>query len=340
MPFDNDAARAELLRILSTRRQALLLVGSGSSRFVGYPSWAALVDQLRIRVVPERPFPDDLDLLQKASFVRRTLEEFDNREDRQRQYRDYLEVTFGQRAPHYLPFHQTLVQMPFCGVATTNYDPVLESAITAGLVERHLGQCQTIDLCANHRHRVFPFLRGLSADGDIASVLHLHGYWEHPDGLILTTENYADRYGLRDREEPAAGEALAAPVRPLDTLHRKVVWSLLTMRPVVFVGFSVEDPAFQLMLNFVRQDFDLAPDPPKHIAILPSDSMDDGQRQRDAERLGGFGVLPVFYDIVTNAAGDPSHDGLLGLVAELAASLGTPPGPPGIGGLSRRMLGR
>jgi hypothetical protein len=304
MPFDNDAAKAELVRILGTRRQALLLVGSGSSRFVGYPSWPALVDELRAQVIPEHPFPTGLDLLQRASFVRTTLETFNNRVDRRRLYRDSLEHTFGPHNPNFGPLHRSLIQLPVCGIATTNYDPVLESAITAARVAGGLGVCQAIDVCANHRHRVFRFLRSLSAEGDIESVLHLHGYWEHPDGLILTSENYAERYGLVAAADPAAaGDPLAAPGRPLDTFHRKVVWSLLTTRPVMFVGFSVEDPAFQLMLSFVHEDFDLAPNPAAHFAVLPSDPADAGHRDRDADRLAGFGVRPVFYDITVDGAG-------------------------------------
>jgi hypothetical protein len=173
MPFDNSFARGELIKLLGTPRQALLLVGSGSSRFVGYPSWRRLVEQLREEVTPEAPFPDDLDLLHKASFVQRTLETFENRKDRQRQFRDYLENTFKPRenGPTHASLHRTLAQLPICGLATTNYDPVLEAALTTVRVQKGLSPCQSIDACANHRHRVFTFLRGLSTAGDVSSVL-------------------------------------------------------------------------------------------------------------------------------------------------------------------------
>lgn len=79
MAFDNGAAKAELVKLLRQHGQALPLVGSGSSRFTGYPSWSQMLDELRHAVIPEQPFPDDLDLLQKASFIRRSLEGFECR---------------------------------------------------------------------------------------------------------------------------------------------------------------------------------------------------------------------------------------------------------------------
>jgi SIR2-like domain len=126
----------------------------------------------------------------------------------------------------------------------------------------------------------------------------------------------------------------------LDTFHRKVLWSLLTMRPVIFVGFSVDDPAFRLMLDFVREDFDLAPGAPAHIAVLPSDPGDKDHQQSDADQLRPFGILPVFYDTTRDASGATHHDLLPTFFDEIAASIGSLPGPPTLGTLNRRMLAR
>ncbi len=66
------------------------MVGSGSSQFVGYPGWTVLVDDLRAAVIPELPFPPGLDLLARASFVEKRLEDYPNRIDRRRQYLQHL----------------------------------------------------------------------------------------------------------------------------------------------------------------------------------------------------------------------------------------------------------
>ena len=342
--FDNDEARRQLTEVLRHPRQALLLVGSGSSQFVGYPSWPALLDQLRKELIPEEPFTSGLDLLEKANFIQTRLRAYADSEGRQRQYRQYLEATFRPRTQrNYEDFHRTLVQMPFCGVATTNYDSVLESAIGSVRAENDLDvQCHSIDLCINRPHRVFEFLRGLSTSDPIPSVLHIHGYWQNPEHIVLTREDYTRRYGLRDAQTtPDAGVA-AEPTSDLDTLHRKVVWSLLTMRPVVFVGFSLDDPAFTLMLGFVKKDFDLPPRPPCHFALLPSrEGIRQNQQQRDnAAFLSRVGVLPVFYQVTIEGNGHENHDALPALIEELGAELGTPGRRSSLEALSRRLLAR
>lgn len=132
------------------------------------------------------------------------------------------------------------------------------------------------------------------------------------------------------------------PQRQLDTLHRKVVWSLLTMRPVVFVGFSLRDPAFDLILRFVMNDFDLPPRPPVHFALLPS-PIEDQQAKRqehDAEYLTHFGVMPIFYPVTTDADGRDQHGELVVLVEELSTVIGTPSGTPPLAKISRRLLER
>jgi hypothetical protein len=339
--FDNGAARKQLITVLREEHHALLLVGSGSSRFVGYPGWHELVEALRKQVIPELAFPADLDLLQKANFIRTELETFDDRTDRQRQYRGYLEATFRPHnsAPNHTAFHRILVQLPFCGIATTNYDAVIESAVSSLRFEKGLdSNCHSIDLCTRKPHRVFEFLRCLSTKEDVSSVLHIHGYWENADELILTQDDYSKRYGLQVSQPTETG--VGGRARDLDTLHRKVVWALLAMRPVVFVGFSLEDPAFKLMLSFVHEDFDLPPDPPAHIALLPSRGNLDGQDERDAKALGRRGVLPVFYEVSRDTTGKDDHSALQTLVEELGLELGIVGSQPDLPSITRRMLER
>ena len=292
MPFNNQAAKGALIELLRGSRRAVLLVGSGTSIPVGYPSWPQLLDELRNSVVPElAQFPVDLDLLGRAELVRTALKAHRDRVDRQRQFDQYLSGRFAPRTPSHTQVHRTLVRLPFCGFVTTNYDPAIEAAAT--YVQVGAGrdiQCEPIDLCSDSPDHSFRFLRGLGNATTPSAVLHVPGFWRRSDQIILSTGDYASRYGI---SEPVAaeGEALAVPTRPLDTFHRKVVWSLLTMYPVVFVGFSVEDRAFQLMLDFVHEDFKLAPNPPAHFAILGAQTDED--RERDATRLRRFGVMPV-----------------------------------------------
>ena len=124
-------------------------------------------------------------------------------------------------------------------------------------------------------------------------------------------------YGLRS-------SATENSTRYLDTLHRKVVWSLLTMYPTVFVGFGLEDPAFTFMLDLVKEDFDLPDNLPLHFAILGSKDGKDQQvyQNQKAQFLRTKGVLPVFYPTIENSDGRENHEALHALIEELATDLG------------------
>jgi hypothetical protein len=337
VPFDNEAAKRGLIQLLRGSRRAVLLVGAGSSIPVGYPSWPQLLEELRTAVIPELAQFPEMDLLSRAELIRTTLRSYPDHVDRRRQYEQLLSRRFGPRAPSHASFHRTLVQLPFCGFVTTNYDPTIESAAT--YVQISTGndfQCGTIDLCGDSPNHAFHFLRELGGGAKPSAVLHVHGFWRRPEQIILSAGDYASRYGI-PQAVAIPDQALVAPTRPLDTLHRKVVWSLLTMYPVVFVGFSVEDPAFQLMLGFVHEDFELAPNPPVHFALLGSRFDED--RNRDAQRLRPYSVMPVFYPVVTDANGQPDHSALTALIEELGASVGVS-AAPALDDLTRRLMER
>ena len=325
------------MRLLRGPRRAVLLVGAGSSIPVGYPSWSQLLEELRTAIVPELAHFSAVDSPSRAHQIQTTLSSHPDHIDRRRQYEQLLSHRFGPRTPSHAAFHRTLVQLPFCGFVTTNYDPVIESAAT--YVQITAGndlQCDTIDLCADRPSLAFHFLRGLGGRATPSHVLHVHGFWKSPAELILSTQDYASRYGI-PRRLVDPDQALTPPTRGLDTLHRKVVWSLLTMYPIVFVGFSVQDPAFQLMLEFVHEDFELAPNPPVHFALLGS--RQDTDRERDAQRLSRYSVMPVFYPVVTGPNGQPDHSGLTALVEELGVNVGTA-ATPALDDLTRRLMER
>ena len=337
MPFDNEAAKRTLVQLLQGSRRAVLLVGAGSSIPLGYPSWRQLLEELRTEVVPELTQFPDTDLLSCAQLIQETLSSYTDHVDRRRQYEQLLSGRFGPRTPSHAEIHRTLVRLPFCGYVTTNFDQIIESAAT--YVQNRAGkdyQCGTIDLCSDSPNHVFHFLRGLGGGAAASAVLHVHGFWRRPEQIILSTNDYARRYGV-PQGVVNPDQALTPPPRMLDTLHRKVIWSLLTMYPVVFVGFSVEDPAFQLMLECVREDFELAPNPPVHFALLGS--LHEEDRDGDAQRLKRYSVMPVFYPVATDLNGRPDHSALNALVEELGESVGLA-AAPALDDLTRRLMER
>lgn len=354
MSYDNHAVREELIAVLR-RGRSVLLAGAGSSKLVGYPLWNEMLDQLQAGLTT--PVLPDGDLLVRAARIKAVYE----REGRLEDYRRRIESLFGPvpGPPH--QFHRDLVSLGFCGITTTNYDPVLEVALRA---ESESYQCDELDLCDDRIYNVSKFLRGLSEGEDRRWILHLHGYYRNPSKIVLTWEDYIGRYGLpsltRESEEVRelddrlkelvnAGhlsdrslktyEGLRSQVSEpaLDTIHRKVIWCLLAMHPVVFVGFSMSDPFLMPLLDLVRRDFDLLSETP-HYAILSYTE----PRDMDivAERFRQYGVRSVFYYVPPRREPHeiPDHRGLQTLVAELRQILRPQTGATNLDTINEKML--
>jgi len=310
----------KLIPLLRERR-GVLMVGAGSSAIIGYPPWKELANELREKVapdlpeLPEEPMPTSDDILKHLDRIKKSAA---NNPEKIEEYYRVLDRTFAPRkdCQNHTKFHSTLIELGFCGLVTTNYDTVLESA--AGEVcKGKCNYCEPIDLCdKGRRYRVFDFLRSLSPENLCTSVLHLHGCYNNPKEIILTGEDYLDKYGIKLQEKDAAPNA----GRILDSFHRKVIWSLLVMHPLVFVGFSMSDPFFMDLLNIALQDFSLRGDT-VHLAIMGYS--DDDEREEIKRRLKYYGVQPVFYYAPKDKDGTVDHRGLQNMISHLQNILET-----------------
>ncbi len=304
---DDDGIH-KLISLLRERR-GVLMVGAGSSAIVGYPHWGNLINELRGMFAPELPKPTSDDILKYSDQIKKSA----NESRRIDEYYKFLDRIF---APHknrqnYTEFHCALVKLGFCGLATTNYDMVLEFAAGAVNEGGDYRRCESIDLCnKDRRYHVFDFLRSLSPENLYISVLHLHGCHNNPKEIILTREDYLDKYGMKSHEEDSPPD----PGRILDSLHRKVIWSLLVMHPLVFVGFSMSDPFFMDLLRIVQHDFSLDADTVHFVIMGYSDAGERGEIER---RLKSYGVQPVFYYAPKDRNGVVDHRGLQNMIFDL-----------------------
>ncbi len=326
----NDEAKQHLIPLLREKRP-VLMVGAGSSQFVGYPLWGELVEEMGRRFAPSLERPKGVSLAEYADKVKDLL----RREGRINDYFNFLERQFEPKPRNHDEFHLALVKSGFCGIITTNYDSVLETAIMEAYnTENAPFLCEPLDLCQERPYLVFDFLRGLSLGKSLRWVLHIHGYCRNPMKMILTRNDYLDRYGELAFDE--SGKPLR---RILDTLHRKVIWSLLTMHSVVFVGFSMEDEFFMQMLGVVQTDFALGSDP-IHFAILSYTANEDMERASNI--LQRKGIMPIFYHVPeyeeSNYKAD--HTGLKRLIFEIADSAGVSVGSPSIFDVTKKMMER
>lgn len=331
MSEQNETAKVQLLSLLREKR-AVLMVGAGCSKFAGYPLWDQLVENLRAQFSPTlKRLGEQEDLAEYADSILGQIEQ----NNRKSEYYKYLERLFAPKATGatYDEMHQILVKLDFRGIVTTNYDMVIEAAIIDVLRDQngYYTNCDSVDLCNQERRfRVSEFLRNLSATSNYrSSVLHLHGFYSNAPQIILTKKDYLTNYG---RISKTGLEQV-----PLDSLHRKVIWTLLATYPVVFIGFGMKDPFFMSLLEVAKEDLNLEGDT-LHYAILP-DSDDEEGAKKLKER---YTVQPIFYPIREGevVGSNPDHSALKELILEFAEKMGIQTGTQSAATITRRMLER
>jgi hypothetical protein len=308
-PSDDEKAKRELIALLK-EKSAILMVGAGSSSKVGYPRWNELLRNLRDKFNPDLNDPDsNSDLLEYAQKIKKRAID----DKKEREYYKYLYQTFkpSQYPENYTQFHKSLVGLGFCGIVTTNYDKIIETAVQAVFsTPDRIHDCNPLDLCEDKTYSIFPFLRQLNPNNHHLYVLHLHGFYSNPKTIILTKDDYLTRYGLLDEKNESK------PVsKPLDKIHRKVIWALLTLHPLLFVGFSLNDPFFLDLIKTVQTDFELE-NSLVHYATMGYSS--EYEKLKISNNLKGLGVSPIFYRIPD---GTHNHEGLDDLIFELENEL-------------------
>ncbi len=228
-------------------------------------------------------------------------------------YYAFLDELFKPKSPAYDEFHRMLVDLPFRGILTTNYDTVLEEALFGEKIEaeRDGRQIRPIDVMPlvigpDTPRLIHEFLLARSNDPHISQrIAHLHGIYRYQDSIILSASDYVRNYGLRVKQ---TGEVQGNEGRW--TFHRKLLWAVLATRRVVFVGFSMEDPYFNKMLEIVSTDL-WGWDKSIHFAVMGISTEDSKNK---AKRLkSNYGVETVFYEVL-----EDSHQQLEDLFKEIA----------------------
>lgn len=109
--LENETAKRQLVSTLKSRL-AVLLVGAGSSKFVGYPLWGQLVEDMRRRFAPHLAWPDDISPM---TFAGRIVDEI-RKTKRFADYYNFLERTFeprSDRARLHDDLHVALMHEPY-----------------------------------------------------------------------------------------------------------------------------------------------------------------------------------------------------------------------------------
>ena len=289
---ENEERKHELIELVVSG-EAVLMVGAGSSARVGYVTWDGLLEELENLA---SSFGEGLDQTRKSealAYAEDIKSHIENKTGDLGRYYALLQNLFSPKDPPFEDFHRKLVSLPFRGILTTNYDTVLEAAL--GELEPRTAYDNSLVIDDHSAGRVHEFLMALNNDKRMTRrIAHLHGKFDTPSSIILSIEDYYSAYGLRLPTDHVQANSEW-------TLHRKLLWAVLATRRVVFVGFSMEDPYFNNMLETVSTDL-WGWNRSIHYAIMGISAEDrkDIQDSKDkADRLKSkYGVDTVFYEVL------------------------------------------
>jgi tetratricopeptide (TPR) repeat protein len=238
-----------LQELLRTQR-AIALVGAGASAGL-YPLWGQLLVQLADEAVSRGLASDD----DRSAWLRiaarnpqQAVRGIKERVGRQ-SYGAILAKIFGYRLGKdgraFTPIHQLLMELPFRGYITTNYDPgLLEARSEFRPDVRATGYSTWRDTDVVRR-----WLTDDIFEKDSCPIMYAHGVYERSDTIVLGAGEYRDAY------------------RP--GLFRELLSGLWTRARLVFVGFGFSDTWFEVVaeqiLTVATRD---AAGEPRHIALI------------------------------------------------------------------------
>lgn len=328
---ENTKRKRELIELIASG-EAILIVGAGSSARVGYLTWEGLLEELE-KLADQCGFGFETNEGKRREKPLEYAEDIKShicdKMGNLSRYYALLDELFKPKSPTHDQFHRLLVDLPIRGILTTNYDIVLEEALLEKRIEAE-GESRRIRpvdasplvIGPDTPRLVHEFLLSRNNDPHISQrIAHLHGVYRYRESIILSSNDYVKNYGLRV-EQPNEDQ------RNEDswTFHRKLLWAVLATRRVVFVGFSMEDPYFNKILEIVSEDL-WGWDKSIHFAIMgigtenTKDSKDKAKRLKDK-----YGIDTVFYEVVKN-----SHQRIEDLFVEITEQCqnrSQPIGPP------------
>lgn len=287
---ENQICRAAMLELIASN-EAIAFVGAGLSADV-YPPWRILLQKLRIEannLATFRP-ADGLTEDDPLQFAEEIQRHFEARDGNLTRYYRILGQQFAHIDSACNSTYEKLVRLPFKGYVTTNYDLSLEAALhKAG---NHRPDCAVVVKRNNKdAHKVGEFLWSLDDRKQDRRVAHLHGVENETQEIILSSSDYRGAYGFQQSHDGDLGVATQTSW----TLHRKLVWTLLAGRRVIFFGFGFTDPYVNQILKDVADDL-WGQGKAKHFAVVPLARDIINAAETKQRQFLEYGVQVVFYD--------------------------------------------
>lgn len=303
---DNDHIRQGLLNLLASG-EGLFMAGAGCTATL-FPPWIEFLTRLYIEAKEKDPdIPDFVssgeDYLTYADRLKTAL----GKED----YYRLIYTNFRSQAKSHERVHEAICRFlhhkKVKAIITTNFDLVLESALN--VVSKLRAESVWIEDNIE-KAMIFEFLLSLNDDQTAKRIFHLHGICHQRDSIILSKTEYESKYGFRLHTPPGSiydsiKDGGLSPEQFTElmkdfaidwTIHRKLLWSFFATRRLIFLGFSLDDPYFNKMLEFVSTD--LHPHGYSiHYLILRIVTDEDKTRAiaKSAYLKKNFGIETIFY---------------------------------------------
>ncbi|AMB47605.1 SIR2 family protein [Methylobacterium sp. AMS5] len=300
-PFDQDG-QFEALIAKMQRVRPLALIGAGASIGSGYPTWSQLLQQFQkeLRDQSSRAVaPKVAGVVQDLQDPAWQAEEYHNALGGPTFYA-FLSRTFAQRPP--AEPHHLIARIGFRHVLTTNFETCAEDAFRQAYPHHKVKR-----VLWSRDDEVQDFFADLAEGVSDISIVYLHGHESDPASIVLRESDYSRTY-LREE-------------------NRRRLIALFMTQPIVFVGFSMNDPDLgqimrEVLFSLPRRAANLLPipatgnqrSPARHFALFGYRTV--AERDLIRRRMEGkFGLQTVFYRIVPSVDGKSyRHDNLLKLL--------------------------
>ena len=328
---ENEHVRQGLINLLASG-EGMFMAGAGCTATL-FPPWAAFLGRLYTEAKEKDPeIPDFVssgdDYLTYADRLKMAL----GKED----YYRLIYANFRSRGKGHERVHETICRFlhykKVKAIITTNYDQVLESALNVVSENR----AESVWIEDNiEKAMIFEFLLSLNDDQTARRIFHFHGICHQKDSIILSRSEYESKYGFRLQTPPGSiydtikdggisQEQFTELMKDFAiewTIHRKLLWSFFATRRLIFLGFSLDDPYFNKMLEFVKTD--LHPHGYSiHYLILRVVTEADKTRAKDRSKYlkKNFGIETILYQE------NETNTGFENFIADLENAV--IPGPP------------
>lgn len=247
VPNFRNASELPALVSYVRERRCVLFVGAGLSRPAGYPGWGDLmrhvVDGTHAQL-GDAARKEELELLLAQSKFAEVADQCRTLLGRTffgRMMRDQL----ARRVAPPAATHKAIVETPYACIVTTNFDTLLEDAF-AEWSDFGIPKAPTGMELSQHGT--------LLLDGAFF-ILKAHGTIDDDESMVFTSEDY--------RRITHANPAFQA-----------VMSSLLLTHAILFVGYSLSDPNFRLLMDSQLTTF--GSDAPPRYALM--ENVSDSER--------------------------------------------------------------